>query len=141
MQCKNCVSELVPVFEKPEKVDSIQSKLTSLGPRFVVNSMRDLMSFCVCFKKCSKCEAEGDDFLFKGSLDKHINDCENGCTMADLKFQYGESEVRHLMALKELSDQYDPKNHAQALALDDNDDAYAAVQALITELDAEETQI
>ena len=61
--------------------------------------------------------------------------------MADLKFQYGESEVRHLMALKELSDQYDPKNHAQALALDDNDDAYAAVQALIAEFDAEETQI
>ena len=57
--------ELVPVIEKAEKVDSIQSKLTSLGPRFVVNSMRDFMSFCVCFKKCSKCEAEGDDFLFK----------------------------------------------------------------------------
>ena len=45
------------------------------------------------------------------------------------------------MALKELSDQYDPKNHAKALALDDNDVAYSAVQALITELDAEETQI
>ena len=45
------------------------------------------------------------------------------------------------MALKELSDKYDPKNHAEALALDDNDDAYAAVQALIAEFDAEETQI
>ena len=61
--------------------------------------------------------------------------------MADLKVQYGESEVRHLMALKELSDKYDPKNHAEALAVDDNDDAYAAVQALIAEFDAEETQI
>ena len=115
--------------------------LTSLGPRFVVNSVRDVMSFYVCFKKCSKCEAEGDDFLFKGSPQKHVTDCENGCTMADLKVQYGESEVRHLMALKELSDKYDPKNHAEALALDDNDDAYAAVQALIAEFDAEETQI
>ena len=137
--------ELIPVIEKPEKADSnhsIESTLTSLGSRFVVHSMRSFMLFCVCFKKCSKCEAEGDDLLFKGSLEKHINHCENGCTMADLKVQYGESEVRHLMALKELSDQYDPKNHAEALALDDNDDAYTvcAVQVLITELDAEETQ-
>ena len=61
--------------------------------------------------------------------------------MADLKVQYGESEVLQLTALKDLSDKYTPKNHAEAVALDDNDDAYATVQALIAEFDAEETQI
>ena len=88
----------------------------------MVNYMRDFMLFCVCLKKCSKCEAQGDNFLFKGSRQKHVNDCENGCTMADLKVQYGESEVRHLMVLQELRDKYNPKNHAEAVALDTNDD-------------------
>ena len=61
--------------------------------------------------------------------------------MADLKVQFGESEVRHLMALKELSDKYEAKNHEEALAMDDKDDAYVAVEALLAELDAGETQI
>ena len=46
--------------------------------------------------------------------------------MDDLKVQYGESEVLHLMALKELSDKYEAKNHEEAL---------------LAELDAGETQI
>ena len=100
--------------------------------------MRDLF---VSFKKCCKCEAEGDDFLFKGSLEKHVTHCENGCTMDDLTVQYGESEVLHLLALKELIDRYEAKNHEEALAMHDQDEAYAAVEALLAELDAGETQI
>ena len=48
--------------------------------------------------------------------------------MDDLTVQYGESEVLHLMDLKELSDKYEAKNHEEALARDDNDDAYADMQ-------------
>ena len=59
--------------------------------------------------------------------------------MADLKVQYGKSEALYLLALKELSDKYEPKNHEEALALDDKDDAYAEVDALLGEI--EETQI
>ena len=61
--------------------------------------------------------------------------------MDDLTVQYGESEVLHLMALKELSDKYEAKNHEEALAMDDKDDAYAEVEALLAEIEAEETQI
>ena len=43
------------------------------------------------------------------------------------------------MALKHLSDKYEPKNHEEALAMDDKDDAYAEVEALLA--DIEETQI
>ena len=100
--------------------------------------MRDLF---VSFKKCCKCEAEGDDFLFKGSLEKHVTDCENGCTMDDLTVQYGESEVLHSLALKELSDKYEAKNHEEALAMDDQDETYASVEVLTRRSGCEETQI
>ena len=59
--------------------------------------------------------------------------------MADLKVQYGKSEALYLLALKELSDKYEPKSHQEALALDDKDDASAEVDALLAEI--EETQI
>ena len=61
--------------------------------------------------------------------------------MLDLTVQYGKSEALHVLALKELSVQYEPKHRAEAVAMDDKDDAYAAVEALLAELDAGETQI
>ena len=61
--------------------------------------------------------------------------------MADLKVQYGKSEVLYLLALKELSDKYEPKNHAEAVAMNDKGDAYTEVEALLAEFEAEETQI
>ena len=54
--------------------------------------------------------------------------------MHDLTVQYGKSEALHLLALKELSDKYEPKNHAEVVAMDDKDDAYAAIEALLAEL-------
>ena len=59
--------------------------------------------------------------------------------MADLKVQYGKSEVLYLLALKELSDKYEPKSHQEALALDDKDDTHTEVDTLLAEI--EETQI
>ena len=61
--------------------------------------------------------------------------------MLDLTVRCGKSEALHLLALKELSDKYEPKNHAEAVAMDDKDDAYAEVEALLAECEAEETQI
>ena len=57
--------ELVPVIEKAEKVDSIQSKLTSLGPRFVANSVRDFISFYVCFKNVLNVKQRAMTFFSK----------------------------------------------------------------------------
>ena len=61
--------------------------------------------------------------------------------MHDLTVQYGKNETLHLFVLKELSDKYDPKNHAEAVAMDDKTDADAQEETLLAESEAEETQI
>ena len=54
--------------------------------------------------------------------------------MLDLKIQYGEKEVRHLMALKELSGETQPENHEEEISLKDQDGDFAQAEALIEEL-------
>ena len=74
-------------------------------------------------------------------MSPHVCDCENGCTMDDLAVQYGKSEALYILALKELSEKYEPKNHDENLVLDDQDDVYTEVDKLLADFEAEETQI
>ena len=59
--------------------------------------------------------------------------------MHDLTVQYGKSEALHLLALKQLSDKYEPKNHAESVAMDDQDNVYTGIDTLVAEI--EKTQI
>ena len=74
--------DLVPVVENPNVVKAMQKKLTDLGKPFVVFILIHLLSIIlyIC-EGCCKCDTEDETHLFKGSLEKHVKECENGCTI------------------------------------------------------------
>ena len=52
-----------------------------------------------------------------------------------MTIQYGENEIAHLLALKEISAKAHPGKHEEEVALKDMDDTYAEAESLIAELE------
>ena len=114
-------------------------------------------------ERCRKCEENGSGSLFKCGVAKHLKESTHGCKVSgnerylcfylwflwDPTVQYGENEVRHLMALKEVNAKEPPDmTQKEVIALKDLDDAFvlakdaankASAEDLLMELDTNET--
>ena len=76
----------------------------------------------------------------------HVGTCK---FFSDLTIQYGENQVRHLLALKEVNSKEAPEmTQEEVIGLEDLDDAFVLAQAekstaddLIKDLDESETEV